>query len=85
MSYAPVPLPDRMSFSDDEMEGRAQVFYEEIKRRHTVRDFSDRPVPRAVIETCLLAAGTAPSGANHQPWHFAVVRRFTPTRRARNG
>jgi nitroreductase len=55
------------------MEERAQAFLEELRRRRTVRDFSDRPVPRKVIETCILAAGTAPNGANHQPWHFAVV------------
>nr|WP_051124891.1 nitroreductase family protein [Sphingomonas sp. PAMC 26605] len=62
-----------MELSDAEMIARAKGFYQEIKRRHTVRDFSDKPVPRAVIEQCLLAAGTAPNGANHQPWHFAVV------------
>jgi nitroreductase len=73
MTYVPVPLPDRMSFGDAEMKVRALEFYEELRRRHTVRDFTDQPVPREVIETCLLAAGTAPSGANQQPWHFAVV------------
>jgi iodotyrosine deiodinase len=73
MTYQPIPLPDRMCFSDAEMTARAHEFYEEIRRRHTVRDFTDQPVPREVIETCLLAAGTAPNGANHQPWHFAVV------------
>lgn len=73
MPYVPVPLPDRMNFPDAEMKARAEAFYEEIRRRHTVRDFSSRPVPRDVIESCLLAAGTAPSGANRQPWHFAVV------------
>ena len=73
MTYVPVSLPDRMNFSDSEMVSRAHEFYDEIRRRHTVRDFTDEPVPREVIETCLLAAGTAPSGANHQPWHFAVV------------
>jgi nitroreductase len=52
---------------------RAQEFYAEIRQRHTVRQFSDRPVPREVIESCLLAAGTAPSGANHQPWFFSVI------------
>lgn len=45
----------------------------DMQRRRTVRDFSDRAVPRALIETCLRVAGTAPSGANHQPWHFAVI------------
>jgi len=74
MTYQPIPLPDRMTFRDAEMTARARDFYEEIRRRHTVRDFTDQPVPREVIETCLLAAGTAPNGANHQPWHFAVVQ-----------
>ena len=73
MTYIPIPLPHRMNFSDTEMQLRAREFYEEIRRRHTIRQFSDKPVPRAVIEASLLAAGTAPSGANHQPWHFAVV------------
>jgi iodotyrosine deiodinase len=73
MPYVPVPLPDRMAFTDEEMRGRADDFYAEIRRRHTVRDFSGEAVPREVIETCLRAAGTAPSGANHQPWHFAAV------------
>lgn len=44
-----------------------------MKTRHTVRDFDARPVPRDIIEICLRTAGTAPNGANHQPWHFAVV------------
>lgn len=52
---------------------RARSFRREIARRRTVRDFSDRPVPPEVIRECLRAAGTAPNGANHQPWHFAVV------------
>lgn len=73
MPYTPVPLPDRMTFSDAEMKARADDFYAEIRRRHTVRDFDPTPVQREVIERCLLAAGTAPSGANRQPWHFAVV------------
>ena len=44
-----------------------------MRRRHSVRDFSDRPVPREVIEACVRAAGTAPSGANHQPWFFVAI------------
>jgi iodotyrosine deiodinase len=71
--FHPVPLPDYREYPPDEMLARAEAFRAEIARRHTVRDFSPRPVPRALIETCLRAAGTAPSGANHQPWHFAVV------------
>ncbi len=56
-----------------EMREAAQRFLETMRRRRTVRDFSDRPVPREIIETCLLAAGTAPNGANRQPWRFVVV------------
>jgi iodotyrosine deiodinase len=52
---------------------RATKFYETIRTRRSCRYFSDTPVPSEVIETALLAAGTAPSGANHQPWHFAVI------------
>ena len=51
----------------------ARGFLETMRARRTVRDFSDRPVPREVIEDCLLAAGTAPNGANRQPWKFVVV------------
>jgi nitroreductase len=56
-----------------EMRRRAATFYNEVRRRRTVREFSDRPVPRDVIENCIRAAGTAPSGANLQPWRFVVV------------
>lgn len=59
--------------SPEEMLERAVAFYEEVKKRRTIRTFSSQPVPAGVIESCLRAAGTAPNGANHQPWHFAVV------------
>lgn len=68
-----VPLSTYRAYSESEMEARATEFYQELSRRKTIREFSTKPVPRKVIEQCLLAAGTAPSGANHQPWHFAVV------------
>lgn len=68
-----VPLPGYREYRPDEMAGRARHFADEMGRRRTVRDFSDRPVPRALIEDCLRAAGTAPSGANQQPWHFVAV------------
>ncbi|KAA5805131.1 nitroreductase family protein [Alkalicaulis satelles] len=58
-----------------EMQARAQAFHEAMRTRRTIRDFSDRPVPRAIIETAILTAGTAPNGANHQPWHFTVLGR----------
>jgi nitroreductase len=59
--------------SPEQMAAAAQAFYDEIRRRRTVRDFSSRPVAREIIEATLKAAGTAPSGANMQPWHFVVV------------
>lgn len=72
-AYVPVPLPDHVALPEEEMMARAEAFLSDIRRRHTVRDFSDRPVPRALIETCIRAAGTAPNGANHQPWYFCVI------------
>jgi nitroreductase len=72
-AYQPVPLPDHVAWPAETMQARAEAFLADIRRRHTVRDFSDRPVPRALIETCIRAAGTAPNGANHQPWHFCVI------------
>jgi iodotyrosine deiodinase len=68
-----LPLQGYEEYPVEEMERRAGEFYSEVNRRRTVRDFDDRPVPYRVIEQCLLAAGTAPSGANMQPWHFVVV------------
>jgi nitroreductase len=55
------------------MAARAAAFYADIRRRRTVREFSPRPIPRTVIENCLRSAGTAPNGANLQPWQFVVV------------
>ncbi|MEO6199405.1 MAG: nitroreductase family protein [Sphingomicrobium sp.] len=63
-------LPD---LSDDQRIAAARGFRDEVSSRRTCRMFAATPVPRAVIEQAILAAGTAPSGANHQPWHFAVV------------
>ena len=68
-----VPLTGYHEYDGETMTRRAASFYEEVRRRRTVREFSDRPVPREVIEHCLRAAGTAPNGANLQPWHFVVV------------
>jgi iodotyrosine deiodinase len=73
LEFEPVPLPDYQEYPLEEMRCRAEAFRAEISRRHTVRDFAPRPVPRDIIETCIRAAGTAPNGANHQPWHFAVI------------
>ncbi len=68
-----VPLTSYKEYSPEEMLQRAEDFYQLIKSRRTIREFSDRPVDKKIIEQCLLAAGTAPNGANKQPWHFAVV------------
>ena len=67
------PLSDYIEYPVEEMLKRSEQFYQDIKRRHTIRSFSDKPVPREIIENCIKAAGTAPSGANHQPWHFVAV------------
>jgi nitroreductase len=68
-----VPAPTIENRSDDEILMRATKFYELMRRRRTIRDFSDRAVRREVIEDCIRAAGTAPSGANLQPWHFVAI------------
>ncbi len=70
---ATVPLPAREPLDDAARLQRAQAFADELALRRTVRDFAPTPVPRAVIEACLRAAGTAPSGANQQPWRFVAV------------
>ena len=71
--YPTTPLKDYREYPIEEMRKRLNEFYATVNRRRTVRDFSDRPVPQDVIETALKAAGTAPSGANLQPWHFVVI------------
>lgn len=68
-----IPLSNYRQYSESEMLKKSKGFYENIRNRRTVRDFSDKPVLKEVIENCLKAAGTAPSGANLQPWHFVVV------------
>lgn len=74
MPTAPyVPYSSYQRYPPEEMEQRAADFYARLRQRRTVRDFSNEPVPRAVIDDCLRAAGTAPNGANLQPWHFVVV------------
>jgi iodotyrosine deiodinase len=67
------PLSSYIRYPVEEMHQRSTSFRKEMQRRRTVRDFSDKPVPREIIEECLLTAGTAPNGANLQPWHFVVV------------
>jgi nitroreductase len=68
-----IPLPDQRCLSDEASLRAAREFDALMQLRRTVRVFDSRPVPRAVIEHCIAAAGTAPSGANQQPWHFVAV------------
>jgi nitroreductase len=78
-----VPLANYREYPIDEMRERLAEFYADVSRRRTVREFSNRPVPRDIIELALRAAGTAPSGANLQPWHFVVVSGAATKKRIR--
>ena len=68
-----VNYKDYKSYPIEEMQNRSVEFLNDIQRRRTIRDFSSKPVSEEIIVNCLKSAGTAPSGANRQPWHFAVV------------
>lgn len=68
-----LPLEGYDAISSDEMEKRTAEFYQMMRKRRTVRHFSDKPVPRSIIENAIKTAGTAPSGANKQPWHFVPI------------
>jgi iodotyrosine deiodinase len=72
-THETIPYQSLPGYSDEERIERSADFYARLKVRRSCRYFADIVVPRAVIENVLLAAGTAPSGANHQPWHFAVI------------
>lgn len=80
---ATVSLPDDRQLTDAEMLEAARRFRDLLGLRRTVRDFDPRPVPRAVVEACIEAAGTAPSGANQQPWHFVAIADAGVKRRIR--
>ncbi|MCB6179373.1 nitroreductase family protein [Rhodobacter sp. Har01] len=73
VSYQALPLPDRVQLPPEESLRAAQDFLAYMRKRHSVRQYAPDPVPQAVIAACIAAAGTAPSGANHQPWHFAAI------------
>ena len=68
-----IPLDSYLEYKPNLMKLRAKEFYTDIRRRRTVRDFSNRIVPKEIIESCIHAAGTAPNGANLQPWHFVAI------------
>jgi len=82
-AFAQEPLPAYREYPAAEMIERARAFHAELVRRRSVRDFDRREVPREVIEQCLMAAGTAPSGANQQPWFFSVITDPEHKRRVR--
>lgn len=77
------PLEGYLRRPAEEMQARARAFRELISRRRTVRTFAPDPIPEGVLEDCIRAAGSAPSGANQQPWHFAVVRSAETKRKIR--
>lgn len=74
MTEQHLPLTDFVEYPPEQMLARAQQHLTDIRRRHSIRKFSGRPVARELIEQCILAAGAAPSGANHQPWHFVAIQ-----------
>jgi iodotyrosine deiodinase len=73
VSYQPLPLPDRVAKPDDETLADARAFRDLMKKRHSVRHYAPRPVAADVIRACIETACSAPSGANHQPWHFVAI------------
>ena len=79
------PLMSYQELAPETMKVRATEFYQFLNRRRTVRHFSDRPVSREIIEDCIRCAGTAPSGAHQQPWHFVAVSDVTIKRKIREG
>ncbi|MEZ5872580.1 MAG: nitroreductase family protein [Nitratireductor sp.] len=74
LSYQAVPLPDLVALSEEEALARAAAFLTYMRKRHTVREFATTDIPLKLVEDCIATAGTAPSGANHQPWHFVAIR-----------
>lgn len=83
LSYEALPLPDRAELTEAEMLAAAKLYYQKMQQRHSVREFSDKSIPLEVIETCIRTAGSAPSGANHQPWHFVAVQNAEKKRQIR--
>lgn len=73
VTYTPLALPDRIALSNEKALEQAAAFLDYMKKRHSIRDFAPTPIPRDVITACIETAGSAPSGANHQPWHFVAI------------
>ncbi len=85
VTYQALPLPDQLELDEAGSLAGAEGFLAFMRKRHSVRDYSTRPVPEAVIAACIAAAGTAPSGANHQPWHFVAISDPAMKARIREG
>ncbi|MBC8259497.1 MAG: nitroreductase family protein [SAR324 cluster bacterium] len=64
---------DFQEYTIEEVQRRALDYYEIMKRRRSIRDFSERQVPLEIIENCIRTADTAPNGANQHPWHFVII------------
>lgn len=73
VTYTPLPLPDRIDLPAEDALTNVAAFRDYMKKRHSVRDFAPTPISRDVIAACIETAGSAPSGANHQPWHFVAI------------
>jgi len=74
LQFQAIELPAQEALSPEDMKTRALAFFDKMKTRHSTRDFAKTEVPQEVIEHCIATAGRAPSGANHQPWHFVAVK-----------
>ena len=68
-----IPLPYISDYSNEQMIDKSYYFNQMIQKRRTVRDFSDKPIDKTIIENCIKAAASAPSGAHQQPWHFVAI------------
>ena len=71
--FQQVPAPVLPRYTDEEMRIRSMSFLKSLSNRRTIRDFSDKPIEREVMKNCIRVAGTAPSGANMQPWHIVLI------------
>jgi len=76
LEYRALPLPDRFDWGEEERLAKSRNFYNWMRKRHSVRDFKKTKINKEIIENAIRAAGTAPSGANHQPWHFVAISKL---------
>lgn len=74
LTYQALPLPNKQNYDSENMREAVNAYRDKMATRHTIREFSSEPIPVEIIEAAIRTAGNAPSGANHQPWHFVAVR-----------